>query len=119
MDERFRLRPQGNVRRSTYNLWRFTPFVEVGNDRFKARVQAIDASIFGEDIPKVAIDENRTDLLQYYVDLAVTDIGDNPLHVRYGRQFLKYGSQHLIRLSAGPTRGATSKAPGSTGTVKN
>ncbi|MFQ5731123.1 MAG: alginate export family protein [Planctomycetaceae bacterium] len=96
MDERFRLRPQGNVRRDTYNLWRFTPFAEIGNDRITAHVQAIDASIFGEDIPMLPIDENRADLLQYYVDLNIGDVGGNPLHVRYGRQFLKYGSQLLV-----------------------
>ncbi len=32
MDEINRLRPLGELRRDTYQLWRFTPFVEVGND---------------------------------------------------------------------------------------
>ena len=96
MDERFRLRPQGNVRRSIYELWRFTPFVEVGNDWITARVRAIDASAFNEDIPIVPIDENRTDLLEYYVDVAFGDIAGKPIHLRAGRQLLKYGSQHLV-----------------------
>ncbi len=96
MDERNRLRPQGNVRRNTYSLWRFTPFAEVGNDRLRAYVQAIDAASFGEDLPPVPIDENRADLLQYYLDLGLFDLDGQPLHLRYGRQFLKYGSQHLV-----------------------
>lgn len=96
MDERFRLRPQGNVRRSIYELWRFTPFVSAGNDWVTGYVQAIDASIFNEDIPKVGIDENRADLLQYYLDLSLVDVAGKPVHFRYGRQFLKYGSQHLV-----------------------
>ncbi|GAB4158111.1 MAG: hypothetical protein Tsb009_35270 [Planctomycetaceae bacterium] len=96
MDERNRLRPQGNLRRNTYNLWRFTPFAEIGNSRFKAYVQAIDAVSFGEDLPTVPIDENRADLLQYYLDLSFIEIDGIPVHLRYGRQFLKYGSQHLV-----------------------
>jgi hypothetical protein len=96
MDERNRLRPQGNLRRNTYDLWRFTPVAEIGNDRVRAYVQAIDAVSFGEDLPPVPIDENRSDLLQYYLDLGLIDVDGKPVRVRYGRQFLKYGSQHLV-----------------------
>jgi len=96
MDERNRLRPLGNLRRDTYSLWRFTPFAEIGNDRFRAYVQAIDAASFNEDIPPAPIDENRSDLLQYYLDLGLFDVDGKPLRVRYGRQFLQYGSQHLV-----------------------
>jgi len=96
MDERFRLRPQGAVRRDIYELWRFTPYLQVGNDWITGYVQAIDASIFNEDIPKVAIDENRADLLQYYLDINVWDFDGRPVHLRYGRQVLKYGNQRLV-----------------------
>lgn len=96
MDERNRLRPLGNVRRDIYELWRFTPFAQAGNDWVTGYVQAIDAPIFNEDIPKLPIDENRSDLLRYYLDFAVVDIAGSPVHFRYGRQFLKYGSQHLV-----------------------
>ena len=92
MDEENRLRP-GGPGTSTYNLWRFTPHLEVKRgDDFTGYVQAIDASIFNQDLPVTGIDENRADLLQYYVDFKVAE----GLRFRYGRQFLKYGSQHLV-----------------------
>ena len=95
MDEDNRLRP-GGPGRSTYNLWRFTPFLQVQRgDDFTGYVQAIDASIFNQDLPITGIDQNRADLLQYYIDVKVAE-GDGDLRFRYGRQFLKYGSQHLV-----------------------
>ncbi len=96
MDEINRLRPLGELRRDTYQLWRFTPFVEVGNDWIKGYVEAIDAPIFNEDLPKLPIDENRTDLVQYYLDVKLLEFDGDPLRFRYGRQTLLYGAQHLI-----------------------
>ncbi len=96
MDEHNRLRPQGTVARDRYNLWRFTPFLEVGNEWFTGRVQSIDAPIFGEDIPMLPIDENRWDLLQYYADIKFLERTTGEAHLRYGRQFLLYGDQHLV-----------------------
>ena len=99
MDESNRLRPGGPAD-SSYNLWRFTPNVSVNyNDIFGAHIEAIDASAFGYDAPlfPVGIDVNRSDLLQAYVDLKIADIdGGGSLKYRYGRQFLNYGSQHLL-----------------------
>ncbi len=59
-------------------------------------VQAIDAPTFDNELPQVIIDENRADLLQTYIDLNLMEIGEGQLHLRYGRQFLSYGSQHLV-----------------------
>lgn len=96
MDEQNRLRPQGTTR-DTYNLWRVTPYFEVGNKWITGYVQAIDASIFDNDIPRTVIDENRADLLQYYVDANLWgEPGEGMLRFRAGRQFLKYGSQYLV-----------------------
>ena len=97
MNEKNRLRP-GGPGRSDYDLWRFTPFLSVGNEFVQGHVQAIDASIFGIDAPytPLPIDQNRSDLLQYYVDIRLTDSDSGSLTYRYGRQFLKYGSQRLI-----------------------
>lgn len=97
MDEKNRLRPPGPGQ-SQYDLWRFTPFVSVGNDFITGYLQAIDASIFELDPPyrPVAIDENRADLLRFYVDLRLLDSDHGSLTWRYGRQFLKYGSQRLL-----------------------
>ncbi len=96
MDERNRLRPQGTLRKSNYHLTRFTPFLEIGNDWIKAYVRGIDAQITGHDIPFVAIDRNRWDLLEYYADAKVGDVNGAPVRVRYGRQLLLYGDQHLV-----------------------
>ena len=96
MDESDRLRP-GGPGRSTYDLWRITPYIEMKQgDAFTAYVQAIDASIFNEDLPVTGIDENRSDLLQFYADFKIAEGGDGTLRGRVGRQFLKYGSQHLV-----------------------
>jgi len=95
MDEVNRLRPAG-TNHSNYNQWRVAPHLNLGNDNFDVYVQAIDASIFGEDIPALPIDENRSDLLQYYGDIKLDGLGLNDTRLRVGRQFLKYGSEHLV-----------------------
>jgi hypothetical protein len=101
MNEKNRLRPgvpPGGAR-ATYDLFRFTPFVSMTyNDTVSGYVQAIDASAFGYDAPlgPVGIDVNRSDLLQYYAELNLGEIAGGDLKYRYGRQFLKYGAQHLL-----------------------
>lgn len=97
MDEESRLRP-GGAARTTYDLWRFTPYLEVKNgDDFTAYVQAIDASIFNHELPITGIDQNRSDLVQFYIDVKLAEGCDGEkLRARIGRQFLKYGSQHLV-----------------------
>ncbi|HCS53604.1 MAG TPA: hypothetical protein DIW81_18770 [Planctomycetaceae bacterium] len=96
LNEDNRLRP-GGPGRTTYNQWRFTPHASVTyNDTVTGYVEAIDASTFGEDLPILPIDENRTDLLQYYVDVKVMELENGDVHARYGRQTLNYGDQHVI-----------------------
>ncbi|MCA9040950.1 MAG: alginate export family protein [Planctomycetaceae bacterium] len=96
IDEDNRLRPNG-PNRSTYDQWRFNPFVEFQySDWFKAHIEAIDASTFDNDMPALGIDVNRSDLLQAYADIKLLDMGEGTLSARYGRQFLQYGSQHLV-----------------------
>ena len=98
LDESNRLRPPLTGRDSDYSQWRFTPFLELKyDDLLTAYVQAIDAPTFGNELPLLPIDENRTDLLQYYVDAKVLeDRKGGQLRFKAGRQFLQYGSQHLI-----------------------
>lgn len=96
LDEDNRLRP-GGPGRSSYDQWRFTPFLELKYGKFvTAHVQAIDAATFDADLVELPIDENRSDLLQYYVDLGLWDTEGDPLRLRVGRQFLKYGGQRLV-----------------------
>ena len=96
MDEDNRLRP-GGPGESQYDLWRLTAFLEGRlNDDVTLHVEGIDASIHQADLPVTGIDENRWDLLQYYVDAKIGDVHDGVLRVKVGRQFLKFGSQHLV-----------------------
>jgi hypothetical protein len=98
MNERNRLRPPGPGH-STYDLWRVTPYVQANYAGVVGGyVQAIDASMFGLDAPytKTPIDVNRADLLQYYGELTIPELGDGRLSYRYGRQFLQYGGQRLL-----------------------
>lgn len=98
LHEKNRLRPPLAAGASDYQQWRFTPHFELKyRDDVTLFIEAIDASTFGEDLPEVATDTNRTDLLQYYVDFNLIDFDDDKsLHFKFGRQLLQYGSQHLI-----------------------
>lgn len=98
MNEANRLRPPGG--NAEYSLWRFTPYLKVQfNDRFGAFVEGIDASALQEgDAPysPVPIDVNRLDFLRYYAEFTLFKDETSSLKYRYGRQFLKYGSQRLL-----------------------
>ena len=98
IDERNRLRPPTPAGRSTYDQYRFNPYVDLNyTDLIQFHVEAIGAQTNGNELPQLSIDENRADLLQYYVDINLADFdNDGKLRFRYGRQFLNYGSQHLI-----------------------
>ncbi|MCA8986411.1 MAG: alginate export family protein [Planctomycetaceae bacterium] len=96
LHENNRLRP-GGPGLSSYDQWRFNPFAEVTwNESVTGYVEAIDATTFGEELPILAIDENRADLLQYYVDVKVAELENGDVHARYGRQMLNYGDQHVM-----------------------
>ncbi|MFV0443826.1 MAG: alginate export family protein [Planctomycetaceae bacterium] len=97
MDERNRLRPLGATRRNIYELSRFTPWAELKHENVTLYVQGIDSESFSEDLPVLPVDVNRFDLLQYYADINLFDFDNNgQLRLKVGRQFLVYGSQHLV-----------------------
>lgn len=96
MDEQNRLRPPGPGR-STYDLWRWRPWVELKfQDWLAVRFDGIDAASFNEDLPPLAIDENRSDVLQAYVDWTLAEPAGRPVKLRVGRQLLSLGSQYLV-----------------------
>ncbi len=96
LHEMNRLRP-GGPGLSSYDQWRWTPHASVTwNDTVTGYVEAIDASTFGEELPILPIDENRADLLQYYVDVKLMELENGEVHGRYGRQTLLYGDQHVM-----------------------
>lgn len=97
MDQENRLQP-GGPGEDTYQLWRWRHYFDLkAGDNFRFYVEGIDASSFGEDLPTQAIDENRWDLLNAFVDVALWDCEDGTKHtLRYGRQELLFGRQRLV-----------------------
>jgi hypothetical protein len=65
-------------------------------DVFRVYVEFLDARSFNEDLPPLAIDVNKTDLLNAFVDVKVGEVDGHPVYVRVGRQELLYGSQRLV-----------------------
>jgi hypothetical protein len=65
-------------------------------DIFRVYVEFLDARSYNEDLPPLAIDVNKTDLLNAFVDVKVGEVDGHPVYVRVGRQELLYGSQRLV-----------------------
>jgi hypothetical protein len=65
-------------------------------DWVRVYVEYIDAQSYNQDLPPLAIDVNRSDLLNAFVDLKVAEIDGHPAYLRVGRQELQYGSQRLV-----------------------
>jgi hypothetical protein len=65
-------------------------------DWFRIYVEFFDVQSFGQDLPPQAIDIDRTDLLNAFIDVKLAEIDDNPVYARVGRQELYYGSQRLV-----------------------
>lgn len=96
LDETNRLRP-GGPGHTDYQQWRWRQYVDVKqSDWLRAYVEMIDASTFNNDLPLTGIDVNRWDLQNYLLDVQVTEVLDNPVWFRVGRQELLYGNQRLI-----------------------
>lgn len=82
---------------SNYSQWRFTPYVEANyKDRIVAHLEAIDAPTFGNEIQQLPIDEDRTDLLEYYIDVKLLKSDAGTLGTKVGRQRILYGDQHAV-----------------------
>lgn len=59
-------------------------------------IQYLDAQQFGSDLPPLAIDRNRSDLVDLFVDVKLLEWEDRPVYVRGGRQEVILGSQRLV-----------------------
>lgn len=95
MSEDNRLRPGGPLQ-TDYNLWRWRQYVDVKHELFRVYAEGIEADSFGSEGPDLAIDVDRWELLNLFVDV---ELGQNSLGshtVRYGRQELLFGRQRLI-----------------------
>lgn len=94
-DEQNRLRPP-RAGDDTYQLWRWRHYAHLKGKHIRVYGEMIDASIFGEDLGATAIDLNRWDVLNAFVDLNMMSLGEKPVWLRVGRQELQYGAQRLI-----------------------
>jgi hypothetical protein len=82
---------------SDYTLSRVRMFGDVNySDHVRVFGEFIWADCFAENLPAAAIDVNRGDLLNLFIDLRLFDWDDHGVYVRGGRQELLFGSQRLI-----------------------
>ena len=88
-----RLRQQDN----NYTLTRIRAYADLWyRDSFRVYAEYIGAWSQFQDLPRLPIDENKSDLLNAFVDVKLADLGGDPAYVRVGRQELLFGSQRLI-----------------------
>ena len=96
MNQDNRLQP-GGPGQDTYNLTRWRHYLDLkAGDNFRFYVEGIDAASFGEDLPTQAIDENRWDLQNFFMDVEVFETGTGTHTIRAGRQELLFGRQRLV-----------------------
>ncbi len=80
-----------------YELLRTRVFGDLWyRDAFRLYVEYLDAQSFGEDLPPLPIDVNRSDFLNLFIDLKLAELRAKPVYARVGRQELLYGSERLI-----------------------
>ena len=110
MNEDNRLRPGGPVQ-SDNNLWRWRHYGDLkAGTWFRAYVEGIHADSFGTDTATAAtrdqaIDVNRWDIQNAFVDISFLEDDFGKHTLRYGRQELLFGRQRLVSpLDWGNTR---------------
>jgi hypothetical protein len=59
-------------------------------------IQYLDAQHLGNELAPLPIDQDRSDLVDLYVDLKLLEWDDRPVYLRGGRQELSLGSQRLV-----------------------
>lgn len=84
-------------RTNTYDLFRTRVYGDLWyQDKFRVFVEYLDAHDVDQELAPLAIDENRSDLLNAFMDIKLGDIDGKPAYVRVGRQEILLGSQRLI-----------------------
>lgn len=96
MHEHNRLRPGGPIN-TDYNLWRWRQYFDLEvSDVARVYFEMLDASIFDNDLAPLAIDINRWNVQNAFVDVKLHETDGTPGWFRYGRQELLYGAQRLV-----------------------
>lgn len=84
-------------RDNSYYLTRARVYTDLWyRDDFRFFAEYIGAWSTSHDLPPLLIDQNKSDLLNLFVDVKLADLGGNPAYLRVGRQELLFGSQRLI-----------------------
>ena len=65
-------------------------------DNFGVFVQYMDAQHLGNELTPLPIDRDRSDLVDFFVDLKIAEWKDKPVYLRGGRQEVILGSQRLV-----------------------
>lgn len=82
---------------NTYNLTRTRVYGDLWyRDDFRVFAEYIGAWSAFQDLAPLPIDQNKSDLLNAFVDVKIADLGGDPAYVRAGRQELLFGSQRLV-----------------------
>jgi hypothetical protein len=82
---------------NNYDLFRTRVYGDLWyRDIVRVYAEFLYADSFYQDLEPSAIDINRSDLLNLFVDLKVGEIDGHPVYVRGGRQEMLYGSERLI-----------------------
>ncbi|HUQ71556.1 MAG TPA: alginate export family protein, partial [Planctomycetaceae bacterium] len=95
MNEDNRLRPGGPVHADN-QLWRWRHYIDAKYGDFRVYFEGINADSFGNDAPDQAIDVNRWDIQNLFVDVNLLEDEYGKHTVRYGRQELLFGRQRLV-----------------------
>jgi hypothetical protein len=83
---------------NTYDQYRFRMYGDLWyQDLFRVYAEFLYAESLYNDLPPLAIDRDRGDLLNLFADVKVWETDkEHPIYFRIGRQELLYGSERLI-----------------------
>jgi hypothetical protein len=85
------------ARDNSYYLTRTRVYTDLWyRDDLRMFVEYIGAWSTSQDLVPLPIDQNKSDLLNAFVDVKLADLGGHPAYLRVGRQELLFGSQRLI-----------------------
>jgi hypothetical protein len=84
-------------RDNIYELFRFRTYGDLWyRDQFRFYAEFIYADSLNHDLAPLAIDRNRGDFLNLFIDVKLGEIDNEPVYARVGRQELLFGSQRNI-----------------------
>jgi hypothetical protein len=100
-EERYRLMNEVSSRLTNqdnrYDLLRTRVYGDLWySDKFRVYVEYLDARTFNQDLPPLPIDQDKSDLLNAFIDVKLASLDNHPVYGRVGRQELLYGSQRLV-----------------------